>query len=109
MRFDIKSPQMRERRIVFKLTYSGGTPTVAYGSHQLTVTDTGAGDALLTLVEPGVQTCLCLLTSASDGRVVRVGTCTKSAVQVLMDDDSGTAADGDVYGEIIALDSLDEL
>lgn len=109
MRFDIKSVQPKERRIVFKITESGGTPTLAYGQHQLTITDQGVGDYLVTLVEAGVQSCLALLTSARDGRVVRVGTCTKTSVQVLVDDDSGTAAEGDVIGEILCFDSLDQL
>lgn len=109
MRFDIKSMQPKERRIVFKIDETAGTPALTYGQFHLTVTDSGVGDYLLTITEASVQSVLALATSATDGRVVRIGTCTKTSVQILVDDDAGTAADGDVIGEIICFDSLDQL
>lgn len=104
---DIKSPQ-RERRIVFKIDETGGVPALTFGQYQMTVTDTGVGDYLLTLNTPGVLACLALAGPATDSRLVRIGTCTVNTVQILVDDLAGAAADGDVIGEVIAFDMTDQ-
>jgi hypothetical protein len=108
MQRPITSTQRKERRIPFRINESGGTPVVEWGKYHLTVTDGGVGIYTLTLTEPGTQTCLCLALPAQASRLVSVGTCTISTVQILVTDLSGTAADGDVHGEIIAYDAADQ-
>ena len=109
MFFDLKSVQPKERRIAFKIDETGGTPVLSFGGFQMTVTDQGVGDYLLTLNDPGASACLALVSAAQDSRVVRVGTCTVSTVQILVDDLAGTAADGDVIGEVIVFGSLEQV
>lgn len=108
MNFDVKSTQRKVRRIPFVIAGADGSPELTLGNQHLTVADTGEGVYTLTLVNPGVMTCLAFVTALDDAQLVSVGTRSKSSVVVNVTDLSGAADDGNVMGEIVAIDAEDQ-
>ena len=89
-----------------------GTVSVVEGSNELTITDTGVGDWLLTLSNGAagrVMTVVATPISATGDAIITIGTVTASAVQILGWDgtDGTTAKDVDFHVMILVSDSGD--
>ena len=98
----VESPQRKMQ--VISLKKSGlGTPVLSGSCASFcTVTDNGVGDYTINLTEiPLAQVPEVSVTATTDSRVVRLGTVTALAVQVLVDDLAGTAAEGDFHMIIV--------
>lgn len=97
MKRSIKSPQrgVVEYNVIAN---AAGTALTGLDSLQLTMTDTGTGDKLITLPE-GLNDIVVQLSSGTADAVCQVGTITSTTVQVLSFDatDGTTAKDAIVH------------
>lgn len=108
MRRSIESHQRKVRML--NLTISADGETVSgLDALQVTVTDTGTGDKLITFNEAFAAAPHVQVTVGTDESIARIGTCTASAVQILTDDatDGTSAKDAIVHVSIIGSDITD--
>lgn len=102
--------QQRGSRIIACLIDGTGTASVVPGSGaEVSLTDSGTGDYLLTLANPlkNVLSVHATPIGASGDVVATIGTVSASAIQILCWDgtDGTTAKDADVYVTIIGSDA----
>lgn len=105
----IKSVQMRERHI--HAVIDASAPSLLVGGQHLTLTDSGTGDFILTLKEPGVRKCLAHVTPLETDAIGWYDYANSGVDHVhikITDLDTPSAADKDVFVTIIAFDSADE-
>lgn len=98
----LETAQRRCAVIPFRVTVSGGTPTVVEGGSFLTVTDNGAGDFTLTFASrigasarTPVVFAMAETDSATNEYIVNSVTAdlSSSAFRLIVNDDAGTATD----------------
>jgi len=110
LRRAIASAQQGERRLPFRLNADASTPTLVVGDTQATLVRTGTGDYLVTFNRPfGGRVPIVIGSGAEDNAVMRLGTSTLTAVQILIEDAStNAAADLDVCFDVIGWEQADE-
>jgi hypothetical protein len=89
-----------------------GTGTASLGgicANDMTLTDNGTGDYTLTMKHAFKQLPQVLATPVTDNRICKIGTVTASAVQILTEDLSGSAADADFHVILLGSDTLDQI
>lgn len=106
---ELRSEQRRERRMAFHLDADAASPSLLVGSRQATLTRNGVGDYTLTFRNAYGRAPILIASAGETGAIAYMGTSTVSAIQILIEDAAGAAADLDVMIDVIGWDSLDEL
>lgn len=101
----VGSPQRQMQVISVKKT-GDGTPALSGSCASFcTVTDNGVGDYTINFAtKPFTQVPEVLVTVSSNDRIVRLGTVTALAAQILVEDLAGAAAEGNFH--MLAIGSL---
>lgn len=100
----IKSEQRQARNIHVNFT-GQSTPAITVGAGSVTITRNGTGDHTLTFAKPFVTAPVVVATAGTASRLVRVGTLSTTAVQILTTDLSAVAADSIVHLQINGFDA----
>ncbi len=88
-----------------------GTGTVALSgtcSNNMTLTDSGTGDYLLTFNIPYLRAPEVIATPITDNIVAKIGTVAVGSVQILTENLSGAATDADFHVIILGSDTADQ-
>lgn len=103
----VASPQRQMRLMSLKKT-GLGTPVISGScSNMCSVVDNGTGDYQIVFDIPFNQIPEVMAQSTTDDRITRVGTCTITGVQILTENLSGSAAEGDCHILIVGSDARD--
>jgi hypothetical protein len=108
MRRSIESAQRKVRQIAITISADGTTVT-GLDALQVSVTDTGTGDKLITFNEAFAAAPHVMVTVGTDESIARIGTVSASSAQILTDDatDGTTAKDAITHVLIIGSDITD--
>lgn len=107
----VKGEQRGMRVIAARVDGTGTASILEGGDTSLSLTDTGTGDYLLTFGEPFQRVPVVIPVAATSAVEVRLGTISKTAVQILgfASADGTTATDTDFHVVIIGFDAEDEV
>lgn len=106
-----RSIQARQRMVhEIHVSLDGtGTAALLSGSREVSLTDSGTGDYLLTFVTKPRRVLAVHATSLTADSVVNVGAVSTTSVQLLATDLAAAAKDVDMYVTLVVSDSADEI
>lgn len=104
----VVSPQRAMRIMSVKVDGTGTAALSGTCSTNMTLTDSGTGDYLLTFDLPYLRVPEVMITPITDNIVAKVGTIAVGSVQILTENLSGTATDADCHVIILGSDTADQ-
>lgn len=105
----VKSPQ-RLMRIMDVVVDGTGTAALSGScANDMSLTDSGTGDYLLVFDVAVERLPTVVATPVTDNIICKIGTVTKSSVQILTENLSGVATDADFHCIIIGSDAVDAI
>lgn len=104
----VKSSQRLMRLMSAKVDGTGTAALSGTCANDMSLTDSGTGDYLLTFDEPFLRAPEVIATPITDNIVCKLGTVAVGSVQILTENLSGTATDADFHVIILGSDSADE-
>lgn len=105
----VKSPQRLIRMLSAKIDGTGTASMSGTCSNDMTLTDSGTGDYLLTFDEAFARTPEVVVTCTTNDRIARVATLAVGSVQIITEDLAGAAADADFHVIIVGSDASDAI
>lgn len=107
----IRHDHARPRLLADRITYSGGTPSVAGVPASYTLTDNGSGDTTLTFTDPFQRQPIAILTPSetSVGSIGNLTSASKTAVRIVANTSGGAGQDETQHFLVLGWDSPDIL
>lgn len=105
----VKSPQRLVRMMSLKVDGTGTASLSGTCANDVSLTDSGTGDYLLTFDEAFARTPEVLVTVTTNDRIARVATLAVGSVQIITEDLAGAAADADFHVMIVGSDASDAI
>jgi len=104
----VVSPQRAMRIMSVKVDGTGTASLSGTCSTNMTLTDSGTGDYLLTFNLPYKRAPEVMVTPITDNIVAKLGTVAVGSVQILTENLSGSATDADFHVIILGSDTADQ-
>lgn len=104
---DIKSTQRLTRLLAFRVDGTG-TASILEGAFDATLTDNGTGDYTLTFAVPFKRVPVCVGSAVGSTAAIVNVVPSVTAIQVLVKDAGGSAADADFHLSVLGFDSADQ-
>lgn len=101
-------PQRKMRVMSVKVDGTGTAALSGTCASNMTLTDSGTGDYLLTFVIPYARVPEVIVTPVTDNIVAKIGTVAVGSVQILTENLSGSATDADFHVIIMGSDTADQ-
>lgn len=105
----VNCPQPQVRLMSVKVDGTGTASLSGTCALNMSLTDSGTGDYLLTFLVPYIRVPEVVATPITDNIVCKVGTVTAEAVQILTENLSGSATDADFHVMVIGSMSPDQI
>lgn len=105
----VVSPQRKMRLMSVIVDGTGTAALSGICANNMTLTDSGTGDYLLTFDIPFIQLPQVLATPVTDNIICKIGTVAVGSVQILTENLSGSATDADFHCVIIGSDVADQI
>lgn len=105
----VQCPQRQMRVMSVKVDGTGTAALTGTCSTNMTLTDSGTGDYLLTFALPFLRVPEVIATPITDNIVCKLGTVAVDSVQILTENLSGAATDADFHVIILGSDTVDQI
>lgn len=105
----VECPQRKMRIMSVKVDGTGTAALSGTCSTNMSLTDSGTGDYLLTFDIPFLRAPEVIVTPATDNIVAKLGTVAVGSVQILTENLSGSATDADFHVIILGSDAADQI
>lgn len=105
----VTSPQQRVSLLSVVVDGTGTASVSGTCSFNVSLTDSGTGDYLITFLQPFARVPQCVATAVTDNIYCKIGTVTTSSVQILTENLSGVATDADFHLIVVGSNSADQI
>lgn len=106
---NVVCPQRKMRVMSVKVDGTGTAALSGTCSTNMSLTDSGTGDYLLTFDVPFLRAPEVIVTPITDNIVAKLGTVAVGSVQILTENLSGNATDADFHVIILGSDTTDQM
>lgn len=103
------SIRQRLSRLIAGRVDGTGTASIVEGGNEMSLTDNGVGDYTLTFTVPFQRVPVVNAMAIGAAAMCTIGTISASAVQILVWDAAGVAADADFHVQIVGFDSANQV
>lgn len=105
----IKSPQRLVRMITCKVQGTGTAAVTGTCANDVSLTDSGTGDYLITFDEAFARAPEVFVTMVTNDTIAKIGTLAVGSVQILTEDLSGAAIDAVFHIMVVGSDAEDAI